>query len=191
MMVRRHTLQLIIVLTICVVFTGCSGKSENNIPENSLNSVNSEELDFTVGQFTDDAVMYEYSVSDDITEMELQLEACQGASRVEMNSIANIVLTDQSGSKGYILLYPNDELLEEYNYQLYTKNGKPAGNGTFPMSGMHEEVNIPLLPEVTMVCEPGKKNIKIVPGTSLILMTQKCTSPSLEDIDFRVRVKFE
>lgn len=190
-MVRRHTLLLIIVLTICVVFTGCSGKSENNISENSLNSVNSEELDFTVGQFTDDAVMYEYSVSDDITEMELQLEACQGGSRVEMNSIANIVLADQSGSKGYILLYPNDELLEEYNYQLYTKNGKPAGNGTFPMSGMHEEVNIALLPEVTMVCESGNKNIKIVPGTSLILMTQKCTSPSLEDIDFRVRVKFE
>lgn len=68
-MVRRHTLLLMIVLTICVVFTGCSGKSENNISENSLNSVSSEELDFTVGQFTDDAVMYEYSVSDDITEM--------------------------------------------------------------------------------------------------------------------------
>ena len=190
-MVRRHTLLLIIVLTICVVFTDCSGKSENNISENSLNSVSSEELDFTVGQFTDDAVMYEYSVSDDITEMELQLEACQGGSRVEMNSIANIVLADQSGSKGYILLYPNDELIEEYNYQLYTKNGKPAGNGTFPMSGMHEDVNIALLPEVTMVNEPGRKHIRIVSGTSLILLIQKCTSSDFDDIEFRIRANFE
>ena len=101
--------------------------------------------------------------------MELQLEACQGGSRVEMISIVNIVLADQSGSKGYIILYPEDEKLEEYNYQLFTEDGKAAGSGAFPMSGLHEEVNIALLPEVTMVCEPGNKNIKIVKHLNIVL----------------------
>lgn len=188
---RRYTVFFFVVIAMCFVLSSCGSKSEITSAENTLNRVTAEETGLSVGEFTDEAVMYEYSVSEDITEMELQLEACQGGSRVEMISIVNIVLADQSGSKGYIILYPEDEKLEEYNYQLFTEDGKAAGSGAFPMSGLHEEVNIALLPEVTMVCESGNKNIKIVPGTSLILMTQKCTSPSLEDIDFRVRVKFK
>lgn len=190
-MIVRHKKLLAVAMILCFVLSSCGSKSEITSAENTLNRVTAEETGLSVGEFTDEAVMYEYSVSEDITEMELQLEACQGGSRVEMISIVNIVLANQSGSKGYIILYPEDEKLEEYNYQLFTEDGKAAGSGAFPMSGLHEEVNMALLPEVTMVCEPGNKNIKIVPGTSLILMTQKCTSPSLEDIDFRVRVKFK
>ena len=84
---------------MCFVLSSCGSKSEITSADNTLNRVTAEETGLSVGEFTDEAVMYEYSVSEDITEMELQLEACQGGSRVEMISIVNIVLADQSGSK--------------------------------------------------------------------------------------------